>query len=96
MHAEGMPLGVNNVGLVHLALKRWDEALRALESARAAAPDFPGTYFNLALAYEGLGKDNLAIEAYQEFLKRWKGDRELASAAEQAIRQLQRGERPSR
>ena len=52
---------LNGIGAAALDAGRFEVAAEALTAAVAAKPDFPDARYNLALAYEGLGK---VAEAY--------------------------------
>jgi tetratricopeptide (TPR) repeat protein len=75
---EVQPVAVPaRVGLakVHIAEKQWPKALEQLEAAAKIAPAEEGVYYNLMLAYRGLGRQADAKQALETFerLKKQKG-----------------------
>jgi tetratricopeptide (TPR) repeat protein len=63
------------LGLVHLRLGRWDEAVGDFEHASHAQDSEPAVFHNLAFAYEELGQLGKAREALKEAVRRG-GDRD--------------------
>ena len=53
---------VNNVGLIHLSFKRYNEAYEAFKKAHALAPDFLTPEFNLAQLYIEFNENDKALE----------------------------------
>jgi tetratricopeptide (TPR) repeat protein len=58
------------LGLVHLRLGRWDEAVGDFEHASHAAASEPAVFHNLAFAYEQLGQVEKARDALKEAVRR--------------------------
>ncbi len=58
------------LGLVHLRLGRWDEAVGDFEHASHAAESEPAVFHNLAFAYEQLGQVQKARDALKEAVRR--------------------------
>lgn len=76
--AELRPTDVHSkffLGLVHLRLARWDNAVLDFEHASHAEDAEPAVFHNLAFAYEQLGQVRKAREALKEAVRRG-GDRD--------------------
>ena len=56
----------NNEGVDHLVQGHFDIAAKHLTEAIAAKPDFAEAHFNLATAYDGMGKHPEATEAFKK------------------------------
>lgn len=63
----------NNEGVDHLVQKHYEVASQHLNEAIAAKGDFAEAHFNLAIAYDGMGKHPEATEAFKK-AKRFGGD----------------------
>ncbi|HEX5474077.1 MAG TPA: VWA domain-containing protein [Vicinamibacterales bacterium] len=68
------------LGLAHLALEHYAEAVRAWNHVRAAVPEFEPIYFNLADGYLLQHQDGAALDVLREAGKRWPKDAELLNA----------------
>ena len=82
------PLAYNNLGMIQLKLKRYNEAVLFLEKACDYAPKNPEPWLNMGIAYERLGKFPSAILQYREALA---ADPEHVGARE-ALATLESGE----
>ena len=69
--------GYNNLGIVYLARRRFEEAVVNYKHAISLAPGLATAHYNLGHAYHKHGKFDLAIAAYQQALAT---DTELAIA----------------
>ena len=69
--------GYNNLGIVYLARRRPDDAIKSYKRAISLAPTLTTAHYNLGHAYHKLGKAKPAIAAYQKALTI---DKELAIA----------------
>lgn len=56
----------NNEGVDHLVQGHFDVAAKHLTEAIAAKPDFAEAHFNLATAYDGMGKHPEATESFKK------------------------------
>ncbi len=61
---NGMCLAYNNIGLVYVDMKRWDDALDAFEASITRCPDYVDPFFHSAAAYESLGNIGEATKRY--------------------------------
>lgn len=59
----------DNEGADHLVQKHYGVASRHLNEAIAAKGDFAEAHFNLAIAYDGMGKHSEATEAFKKAKK---------------------------
>ena len=85
----------SNLGLAYLATGRPDEAIQTYRQALVHAPDDPVLYHNLGDAYFQKADQQpsalpLALEAYEQFLRTWRGPRADAETARQRIAEIQR------
>jgi hypothetical protein len=62
------PSLLNHMGEVALARKRYASAVALFDRAIRMAPWKSAYYWNIALAYEGLGKCSLALQYWREYL----------------------------
>ena len=69
--------GYNNLGIVYLARRRSEDAIRSYKHAISLTPTLATAHYNLGHAYHKLGKAKPAIESYQKALAI---DKELAIA----------------
>ena len=69
--------GYNNLGIVYLARRRFEDAVVNYKHAISLAPNLATAHYNLGHAYHKQGKVKLAIAAYQQALD---VDTELAIA----------------
>ena len=69
--------GYNNLGIVYLARRRFEDAVATYKQAISLDPDLATAHYNLGHAYHKHGKVDLAIAAYQQALAT---DTELAIA----------------
>jgi tetratricopeptide (TPR) repeat protein len=65
---RGNWLALNNLGSLHMKVKRLDEAIADFEAALAVRPNLPLTLDNLAHALEARGDAHAAIAQYQKAL----------------------------
>jgi tetratricopeptide (TPR) repeat protein len=63
------PSLLNHVGEVELARKRYSSAAAYFERAIGLAPWKSAYYWNVALAYEGLGRCSLALQNWHDYLE---------------------------
>jgi len=56
----------NNEGVDHLVQGHWDVAIKHLNEAIAAKPDFAEAHFNLAIAMDGKGKHAEASDSFKK------------------------------
>ena len=66
-----------------------EEALRALDAAVTAVPAYAAAYYDRGRLLAVIGDSGAAVEAYQQFLRHWRGDAGMAAAAERQIAALQ-------
>lgn len=76
-----------NLGNKYKELERWDEAIRSYERSLALQPGFVSTHNNLALAYEGAGRSEEAVESWRR-VRRWSVDHGDAQREARARRHL--------
>jgi VWFA-related protein len=77
------------LGLAHLALDQYPDAVRAWEQVRRDVPEFEPVYFNLADGYLLQKQDGSALNVLREAEKRWPEDPEVADAI--GVLQVRRG-----
>ena len=65
------------LGLVFVALKRYDEAERHLEKSVELDPHFAQAYYQLGLLYVNQNKIDAAIEQFEAILKMYPNDAEM-------------------
>ncbi len=58
-----------NLALTYIRMKRWGAAVQQLEIVRQQEPDFPDTWYLLAVAYKGLGQTEQARLVLSEFIR---------------------------
>lgn len=68
------------LGLAHLALEQYPDAVRAWERVRRAVPAFEPVYFNLADGYLLQKDDNGALKVLRDAQKQWPADPEVYNA----------------
>jgi len=56
-------------GLEHLRAERYQPAIETFQALTATAPELPGPWANLGIAYAGMGKDAEAIAALERALQ---------------------------
>ena len=59
----------NGKGVALLEMERYGEAVKALEAALLIKPDMAGAYYNLGLAWEGLGRLDEALHSYNQAIQ---------------------------
>lgn len=59
----------NGRGVALLEMERYGEAVKALETALLINPQLAGAYYNLGLAWEGLGSLENALHSYSQALE---------------------------
>ncbi len=80
-----------NAGIYREALKEFQQAITDREefiSLFPNAPDTPKVYYSLALLYENLQKDQLAIDSYKTYFDKYLGlfpDRAIAARMKRAL-----------
>jgi tetratricopeptide (TPR) repeat protein len=79
------------LGLVHLRLGRWDDAVGDFEHASQARQVAPAVFHNLAFAYEQLGQLAKAKEALREAMQRG-GDRDAGVHTSLGVLALREGD----
>ena len=84
------PSLLNHMGEVELARKRFASAAVYFERAIRIAPWKSAYYWNIALAYEGLGQCSLALQNWRKYLVH-EPDPESRREVEQHIRENHRG-----
>jgi tetratricopeptide (TPR) repeat protein len=77
------------LGLSHLALQQYPDAVRAWEEVRKAAPEFEPVYFNLADGYMLQKDDSAALKVLRDAEPRWPNDPEIYNAI--GVLQIRRG-----
>jgi tetratricopeptide (TPR) repeat protein len=78
------------LGLSHLALQQYPDAVRAWEDVRRAEPDFEPVYFNLADGYMLQRDEPAALRVLHDAEQRWPKDPELWNAI--GVLQVRRGD----
>jgi tetratricopeptide (TPR) repeat protein len=68
------------LGLAHLALQHYPDAVRQWEDVRKAAPDFEPVYFNLADGYMLQKDEGTALKVLRDAEQRWPKDPEIYNA----------------
>ena len=58
----------NNLGSIHTALERWDEAVACYESALQIDPAYANAHYNLGNVYKELGQPSDASACYRRAL----------------------------
>jgi tetratricopeptide (TPR) repeat protein len=84
---DSLHMAYYNLGNKYLALERWDDAIESFEKSIAIRPGFVSSRNNIALAYEGAGRRQEAIEAWQGVFA-WSVKRGDQARAERAYRHL--------
>jgi Tfp pilus assembly protein PilF len=84
----GLSRAFFNKGICLERLGRADEAANSYKRAMEIAPDFAEACGNMAGLLADRGDRAGAIEYYQRFLERWKGDPDVRKAVEEEIRKL--------
>jgi VWFA-related protein len=77
------------LGLAHLALEQYPDAVRQWEGVRKAAPDFEPVYFNLADGYMLQKDEGAALKVLRDAEQRWPQDPEIYNAM--GVLQIRRG-----
>jgi len=77
------------LGLSHLALGRYGDAVAAWEQVRHAVPDFEPVYFNLADGYMLQKDDGAALKVLRDAQARWPNDSEVWNAT--GVIEIRRG-----
>jgi len=77
------------LGLAHLALQQYPDAVRQWEDVRRAAPDFEPVYFNLADGYMLQKDEGAALKVLRDAEQRWPKDPEIYNAM--GVLQIRRG-----
>ncbi len=72
------PLAYNNLGMIQLRLKRYNEAVIFLEKACENAPDTADPWLNMAIAYEQKLRWSDSVRAYDRYLQLMSGDEALS------------------
>jgi tetratricopeptide (TPR) repeat protein len=70
MGEENLYMAYFNLGNKYRELERYEEAIAAYERSLAIDPNYIGSHNNLALAYEGAGRNEEAIERWREVFRR--------------------------
>jgi VWFA-related protein len=87
--AEARPWVRYALGLAHLALQQYPDAVKEWEQVRAAAPDFEPVYFNLADGYMLQKDEAAALDVLRDAEGRWPKDSEIYNAM--GVLQIRRG-----
>ncbi|MBW2039878.1 MAG: tetratricopeptide repeat protein [Deltaproteobacteria bacterium] len=61
------PLGLYNLGITLLRLKRYDEAIKELKKVIDINPSFPDSYYQLGVAYYRKGEYSLALKYLEKY-----------------------------
>jgi VWFA-related protein len=77
------------LGLAHLALQQYPDAVREWEDVRKAAPDFEPVYFNLADGYMLQKDEGAALKVLRDAEQRWPKDAEIYNAM--GVLQIRKG-----
>ncbi|HTI36750.1 MAG TPA: VWA domain-containing protein [Vicinamibacterales bacterium] len=77
------------LGLAHLALQQYPDAVTQWEQVRHEAPDFEPVYFNLADGYMLQKDDATALKVLRDAEQRWPRDAEIYNAM--GVLQIRRG-----
>jgi 4-amino-4-deoxy-L-arabinose transferase-like glycosyltransferase len=87
---ENLYMAWFNLGNKYRQLGRYEQAIEAYDRSLALDPNFIGTHNNLALAYEGAGHTEDAIDRWREVFDRAqrKGDAVRIERAERHLRSL--------
>lgn len=72
------PLAYNNLGMIQLRLKRYNEAVLFLEKACENAPEIADPWLNMAIAYEQKLRWSDSVRAYNRYLQLMSGDEALS------------------
>ena len=93
---EDLHMAHFNVGNKYRDLARYEEAIESYQASLAINPGFVSTHNNLALAYEGAGRRQEAIESWRWVLEaaRSRGDGVRVERAERHLRELGAVEAP--
>ena len=77
------------LGLAHLALQQYPDAVRQWEDVRKAVPDFEPVYFNLADGYMLQRNEESALKVLRDAEQRWPKDAEIFNAM--GVLQIRKG-----
>jgi len=77
------------LGLAHLALRQYPDAVKQWEQVRRDAPDFEPVYFNLADGYMLQKDEATALKVLRDAEQRWPRDAEIYNAM--GVLQIRRG-----
>jgi VWFA-related protein len=87
--ADARPWVRYALGLAHLALQQYPDAVKEWEQVRAAAPEFEPVYFNLADGYMLQKDESAALGVLRDAAHRWPKDSETYNAM--GVLQIRRG-----
>jgi hypothetical protein len=65
------PIALTNMGVALIALERYAEAALPVQRAVEIDPSYTRGWFQLGLAYAGMGNDKYAIEAFERVVDDW-------------------------
>ena len=63
------PLAYNNMGMVQLENKKYDDALRSFEQALKLKPQYADAFYNMGVAYHHQGDREKAIASYRQAIR---------------------------
>jgi 4-amino-4-deoxy-L-arabinose transferase-like glycosyltransferase len=90
MGEENLYMAYFNLGNKYRQLERYEEAIAAYEKSLELDPNYIGSHNNLALAYEGAGRNEEATERWREVFRRAQraGDAPRVDRAARHLRDL--------
>lgn len=90
--APDEPLCLNTLGVVYYRLGRWKEAAETLQASARANREGPSAYdlFFLAMTYRRTGQQEHAKECYDQAMRWWRGQTNLAPHEVAELRAIRR------